>query len=190
MKIARVNTFLVVIIVLVNAYIIVMPFVPTVSFWIDSHSPKKQQLQHDLSVTAAPGQSVQGEQLVVPALLLNTPINEGNSESTLQKGLWRLPFSSTPPRGGNTVIVGHRFTYTNPEGVFYNLNKLQIDDEIGVFWNSARYLYRVSNILVVPPTDTSVQASSNTPELTLYTCTPLWLPKNRLVVVAKLESET
>jgi sortase A len=107
---------------------------------------------------------------------------------TLDKGIWRWPRSSTPDKGGNTVFIGHRFTYTNPRGVFYFLNKIKLSDEIGVFWNNKKYLYKVTSVSQVPPNDTAIEDNTPQPELTLFTCTPLWLPKDRLVIVANLEA--
>jgi sortase A len=187
-RLTKINTLLLFGILLVNGYIIVMPFVPAILFQVQQHQGDRKQLQQALVAPGTSSAVISGNRLLVPAMLLDSPIYEGSSSSTLSKGLWRLPSSSTPTQSGNMVIVGHRFTYTNPEGVFYNLNKVLVGDEIGIFWNSKRYLYTVTTTEVVPPTDLNVQAPTNQSELTLYTCTPLWLPKNRLVVIAKLET--
>lgn len=125
-------------------------------------------------------------------MLLNQPVLEGpiaQQYKVLNNGIWRFPRSSTPDKGGNTVLIGHRFTYTNPRGVFYFLNKVKVNDEIGVWWNNKQYSYKVVNIAEVRPTDTAIEANTTNPELTLFTCTPLWLPKDRLVVVANLETK-
>jgi LPXTG-site transpeptidase (sortase) family protein len=61
---------------------------------------------------------------------------------------------------GNTVIAGHRFTYTNPHGILYYLDKVQVGDDIGVYWDNTRYLYKVSEVKVVEPT--AVQIEDNT----------------------------
>lgn len=188
MRLAKVNTALLVGIVVINLYIIIMPFVPGMLFSVQQHSNKQKQLQQALNVAPSPRPQTfvtTDDRLVIPAMVLDAPINEGSQHSALSKGLWRLPASSTPDQGGNTVIVGHRFTYTNPEGVFYSLDKVHVGDEIGVFWQGKRYLYTVSQTEVVPPSDIAIQAPTVDSQLTLYTCTPLWLPKNRLVVVAK-----
>jgi sortase A len=161
-----------------------MPFVPGIVFHTQTHSGKKQQLQQALKTPRTIAVSDSGDRLIIPSMFLDSPINEGATQATLSRGLWHLPFSSAPQQGGNTVIVGHRFTYTNPEGVFYNLDKVRVGDEIGVFWQGKRYLYVVTKTEVVSPNDVAIQAPSSQAELTLYTCTPLWLPKNRLVVVA------
>jgi sortase A len=118
---------------------------------------------------------------------LDDQILEGKDLSVLKNGPWRLPYTSAPDKGSNTVIVGHRYTYTNPRGTFYYLDKVKLGDPIGVFWQGKKYMYTVTNISEVSPNSTGVESSSTQPQLTLYTCTPLWLPKNRLVIVAKLE---
>jgi sortase A len=190
-KLRHVNNALFAAIIVVLTYVVVAPAVPVVSFWFQRHATSRlQQLAGQLDVPAARVVAPRDDRLVIPAMLLSTPINEGQDMSALRTGPWRRPGSSTPERGGNTVIVGHRFTYTNPRGAFYYLDKLRPGDEIGVFWHGKRYLYRVSNVAVKPPTATEIESPTADDRLTLYTCTPLWLPKDRLVVTAELESHT
>jgi len=81
-------------------------------------------------------------------------------------------------------MVGHRFQYTTGPNTFYLLDKLSIGDEISVYWNKIKYRYSVSHISIVEPTQLEIEAATDYPILTLYTCTPLWTAKNRLVVVA------
>jgi LPXTG-site transpeptidase (sortase) family protein len=192
----KVNHVLLAAIILINAYIIAAPFAPAVLFWWQNHHTNRQQILTTQIHQTAPGSAAastptsQPNHLTVPAMLLDTPILEGpvsQQYQILDKGIWRLPFTSTPDKGGNTVIVGHRFTYTTPKGIFYYLNKVQVGDEIGVVWNNKSYLYKVSSVSVVPPTQTGVQDDTPDARLTLYTCTPLWNPKDRLVVVAERE---
>lgn len=123
-------------------------------------------------------------------MLLQTRIYEGPVSQTykiLDKGIWRWPLGSTPDKGGNTILIGHRFTYTNPRGIFYNLDKLKVGQEIGVIWNNKKYLYKVTDTKVVPPSATNILNQTSDSRLTLYTCTPTWNPKDRLVVTAILE---
>ena len=47
------------------------------------------------------------------------------------------------------------------------------------------YRYKVESSRTVPDTAIQVEAPTKDARLTLYTCTPLWNPVNRLVVVAK-----
>lgn len=189
MVLKRVNTALLIGILLIVAYIVIAPVTPLAVFWIEEHSGARlQKLTREVKLPAAKINDAPGDdRLVIPAMLLSVPINEGKDLSALRTGPWRRPNGSTPDKGGNTVIAGHRFTYANPRGIFYFLNKLKPGDEAAVFWHGKRYVYKVSDVKTVPPTDEAIEAPTSDARLTLYTCTPLWLPKDRLVVTAELE---
>lgn len=198
MKLARVNHILLGLIILINGYIIVAPFIPAVTFWWDNRGGTKQKqltarIHPATTHTAShPSSDITGvNRLIIPPMLLDQPVLEGPVSQTyaiLNKGIWRWPASSTPDKGGNTVFIGHRFTYTQPKGVFYYLNKVKIGDEIGVQWGNKTYAYKVSSVQEVPPTDTAIENPTSDARLTIFTCTPLWLPKDRLVVTAERES--
>lgn len=189
MRLARVNTILVVLIVAVNLYIIAMPFAPQLMFWWQNRGTHglSDQLQQEINPSNTSFDMPDDNRLVVPSMGLNQPIIEGKTEHSLMKGPWRLPKSSSPGEGGNTVIAGHRFTYTNPRGSFYFLDKVKVGDRFAVFWDHKAYLYKVVTTQVVPPTQVSIEDQTNTAQVTLFTCTPLWWPKDRLVVVGTLE---
>lgn len=190
-----VNTSLLLAIVAINGYIILAPVAPAVSFWWSEHthhtSQKLARQLHAAPPKATASASVSLEnRLLIPSMQLDATVYEGTSMYTLNKGLWHRPNTTAPDKGGNTVIAGHRFTYTNPQGILYYLDKVHLGDEIGLYWSGTRYLYKVSEVKVVEPT--AVQIEDNTPDarLTIYTCTPLWSPHQRLVVVATLESKS
>ena len=190
-RLSKINNVLLVLIILIDGYIVIGPFLPAILFHAPNHAARQRQLVQKLRPSTPPA-TPQPNQLVVPSMLLDQPIYDGPESqqySILNKGIWRFSYGSTPDKGGNTVLIGHRFTYTNPRGVFYYLNEVKMGDEIGVWWNNKNYLYRVRSITEVPPTDTAIEHNTSQPELTLFTCTPLWLPKDRLVVVANLETK-
>jgi LPXTG-site transpeptidase (sortase) family protein len=196
-NLSKINNLLLVLIILINGYVIIGPFLPALVFRWESHDGKQQQLQAKIHPRtndhAAAPLAAQPNTVIIPSMLLDQPVLEGtvqNQYKILGKGIWRWPRSSTPDKGGNTVLIGHRFTYTNPRGVFYFLNKITIGDDIGVVWNNKSYTYRVVSINQVAPNDTAIENNTSNPELTLFTCTPLWLPKDRLVVVADLETNS
>lgn len=195
MSLKKTNNLLLALIILLNVYVIAGPILPALLFRWQSHSGRQQQLQREIRGALSkppPSQSHQLNSIIIPRMLLNQPIYEGtiaNQYKTLDKGIWRWPNSSTPAQGGNTVLIGHRFTYTKPQGVFYFLNKIKLGDEMAVIWNDKAYAYKVISINQVPPNDTAIENNTPYSELTLFTCTPLWLPKDRLVVVASLESQ-
>jgi len=132
----------------------------------------------------------QPNQLIIPAMQLDQPIYEGtDTYAELDKGVWHWPGSSTPDKGSNTVLLGHRFTYTTPRGVFYFLDVVKVGDEISIVWNNTLYPYRVYQTEVVTPDHVEILDPTTEPTLTMYTCTPTWWPVNRLVVRAHLEKQ-
>ena len=193
-------------IIAINGYIIAVPLLPQLAFWWQTnHSATQQTLTQRLAApkhttkkpsTPPPQQfhaDASHDGLIIPKMLLETPLIEGperDSFALLNKGAWRLPFTTTPDKGGNTVVAGHRFSYTGPRGVFYFLNKLEPGDMIGLWYHGTLYRYRVESTRTVAPTEVSVQEPTTDTRLTLYTCTPLWKPVDRLVVVAKPVTET
>jgi sortase A len=195
-RLNHINSLLLVTIILINGYIILAPLAPAVSFWWSEHTNHTSQKLHQqlhASKPATPNTATpapQGNRLVIPSMQLDAEIFDGATASTLNKGLWHRPNSSTPDQGGNTVIAGHRFTYTNPQGILYYLNKVQVGDELGLYWNNVRYLYKVSEVNVVEPTAVQIEDNTSDARLTIYTCTPLWSPHQRLVVIAELESKS
>jgi sortase A len=186
----RINALLLTLIILINGYIIAAPLLPTISYWWSEHfNHTSQQLSQQLHTKPTPATPAPKEnRLIVPSMQLDAEIFEGASARTLRQGLWHRPGTSTPDQGGNTVIAGHRFTYTLPKGIFYYLNKVTVGQDIGVWWQGKKYIYRVTQVKVVPPTEVSVEDNTPDARLTLYTCTPLWSPHDRLVVVAKLKA--
>lgn len=193
LSLRHVNTLLLVCIIVINGYIIATPLWPRVTFWLQSnHTERQTQLTQALHAPATVTKP-QANSLIIPAMMLRSPTLEGpesNWFSLLKQGIWRWPASSTPDKGGNTVFLAHRFSYTGPHGAFYYLDKLTIGDEIGVVWNNQHYTYKVVSSREVPPTETSIEDNTPDARLTLFTCTPLWHPVNRLVVVAELEKQT
>lgn len=185
-KLRRFNNLLTIIVISVGMYLIIMPFLPQISFWFKQKTGK---INNDIvySEDNKPGSKPipQDNRLVIPQMGLDATVNEGKYASTLKAGLWRRPHTSTPDKGGNTVIVGHRFTYKDP-AIFYHLDKLKEGDEFALFWQGKEYKYKVSSIKTVEPTQTEIEDNSIEPILTLYTCTPMWTSKYRLIITSNL----
>jgi sortase A len=189
-KLARVNTGLLVAIILINSYIVALPVLPGVFYWWATRDGKQTaNLQNKVHALAdKKGASVPRpteNRLMIPSMNLDQRVFEGKTAKTLNSGLWHRPHTSTPDKGGNTVFVGHRLTYTNPQGTLYHLDKVRTGDEIGVWWNNKMYTYTVTEVKVVNADKVAIEDQTSQPQLTIYTCTPLWLPKDRLVVIAK-----
>jgi sortase A len=178
----RLNDLLSVIVGLLAVYILAWPLLPSVNWW----------LHHDAPVISSPPTTRPSDitqhiphdnQLYIPKLDMHETIHEGNSAATANLGVWRRPLSAKPSDNGNVVMVGHRFTYAGAS-VFYHLDKLNKNDLIVVYWQGKAYVYKVIAINVVPPSAAWVEADYPGKLLTLYTCTPLWSAKDRLVIQA------
>lgn len=172
---------------MIALYIVAAPFLPQITWWV-SHDSQIKNIVHqsasspaDLPVTE---QKVDGDMLFIPKLEMQEPIY-GGGIGALNKGVWRVQHTSSPDNGGNTVLVGHRFTYQDPTGVFYHLDKIGESDRITLHWQGKVYEYKVTETKVVPATEISIEDNTAEPQLTLYTCTPVWSIKNRLVIIAK-----
>lgn len=183
-----VNRILTFWILLIVGYVILVPFLPKISYWInDAKGLNKSPyvLRNSEDTIDSPKPKPIDNRLVIPEIGVDQGIFQ-NGELSLQNGVWLRPQGVTPDRDSNVVIAGHRFTYENPDGVFYNLDKIKQGDVIAIFWNQKEYNYVVRETLVVPANALYIEAPTQQPQLTLYTCTPVWSTANRLVVIADL----
>jgi len=132
--------------------------------------------------------------ITIPKINVNAPvvyqpsIAEADVLRSLQDGVVHYGTSVVPGQNGNMVIVGHSsndwWEAGNYKFVFVLLDKLAVGDQFSINYQSKRYVYQVTNIKIVQPTDLSVLAPTTTPTATLITCTPPGTSWKRLVVVA------
>lgn len=187
-RLRKVNNGLSILVVLLALYIIVLPLWPNISLWwagaSNNRPPLVEANSQPVGTTETPPEDIPAENtLVIPGINLQEVVYEGPGAATLAKGLWHRPATSTPDKGSNTVIAGHRFTYRGA-AVFYHLDKINVGDKIVLYWEGKKYQYQVAKSYVVPPSAVEVEAPTDSPRLTLYTCTPLWTSTNRLVIEA------
>ena len=102
--------------------------------------------------------------------------------------------TSFPPQKGNAVVFGHStlpqlFDANSYKTIFTYLYELTPGDEITVNVSGKEYKYKVENIIVVDPDNTSVlEQNFDDSFLTLVTCTPPGTIWKRLVVKARIEN--
>jgi len=186
-----VNNILAGVVVVLGIYIALGPFWPNVQLWFSGIFDANNGYAYSGQLTELEGVeggdgAPDGNTLVIPAISLDEKVVEGEQIGVIENGdVWRRPNTSTPDVGGNTVIIGHRWSYSNPS-TFYHLDKMSVGDKFSVYWNDEEYVYEVSETKVVPATAVDIEGPSEEAKLTLYTCTPLWTAKDRLVVVSKL----
>lgn len=189
----RLNRVLTVVVVSFGLYLACAPLLPELRFyvghsslygWVTSRLSHHGQAKASLLVTPRVSMVSSATSVVLPvpdedtvvitSIDVHAPIVEGETSKALEQGIWHRPKSSTPDRGGNTVLVGHRFLYTSGPKTFYNLDKLKVGDVVTLFWHKVRYDYIVDSTLVALPTATEIEQPTAQPTLTLYTCTPLF----------------
>lgn len=97
--------------------------------------------------------------------------------------------STTAPLGeGNAVLVGHRRGHAGD--VFSRLVSARLGDEVIAAAHGINQRYIVSEIRTLPGSDTTPIAPTETPRLTLMTCTGTWHPltgdySHRIWVIAE-----
>ncbi len=121
--------------------------------------------------------------LLIPALGLDVTIKEvfivGNQWEIAKYAAGYLNGSGLPGVPGNLALDGHAGLYG---GVFANLGALSPGDEIYVDAAGVRYRYRLRQSNAVWPNQTDVLDTTETPTMTLITCTN-W-DTQRLVAIA------
>lgn len=183
------NNALSVVVIVLGLYIAVSPFLPQITYELRDKSPNASapysgELAKVVGSTSD-AQKPQDNRLVIPSIQIDEPIVEGGDIWVIRNGgTWRRPQTSKPNQDGNTVIVGHRF-YGSNISTFYHLDKVLIGQVLAVYWEGEEYLYEVTETKVVEATEVEIEAPTNDKQLTIYTCTPIWTAKQRLVVIAK-----
>ncbi|SFQ14250.1 sortase A [Lachnospiraceae bacterium XBB1006] len=121
--------------------------------------------------------------LRIPSIGTEDPVKEGVTKSALAASLGHETDTVQPGRVGNCVIAGHR-NYTF--GKFFNrLDEVKVGDMIYVDTVEETYTYRVRETKVVDPTEVSILENTLNEQITLYTCTPIYIATHRLVIVAE-----
>lgn len=131
------------------------------------------------------------DRIQISKLNLEVPYFAGGAEELNKGAWWRYPERGNPERGGNFILSAHRFELgLTPEGTkarspFYTLNKLELGDEIRVFYQGKWYDYIVTKNYSVPRTAIEIEAPSDSARLTLYTCSLKGEIDGRVVVEAQ-----
>lgn len=186
----RVNNLLTIGVVLFAGYILVTPYIPSIKWLFKDKSnaaPYAGQLRSETVKTGEVAPTPKENRIVIPSALVDLPILEGNGLWVVDNGgSWRKNLNTSSPKEvGNTLIVAHRFTYTQPDDGFYHLDKVKVGDKFALYWEGEELLYEVTETKTVSETAVEIEYNTSDRRLTLYTCTPVLTAQNRLVVIAK-----
>lgn len=142
------------------------------------------------------GAVTQESKVIIPKINVDAPIvniKDYSNESIMEgikNGVGHYPGTALPGRIGNTFLTGHSSYYWWSEGkynqVFGLLHKLEAGDLVYIYYQGGKYVYQVTDKTIVLPQDVHVLDPTETPTLTLMTCTPIGTNLKRLIVHAKL----
>ncbi|NCT54419.1 sortase [Candidatus Falkowbacteria bacterium] len=176
-------------------YLISLPFYPELRYILKAKAENNakelkqvttqvEDLKREFPVSEF---SVSPDRLIIPKIGVNAPIIKSeDGELALSKGAWLLPEGSTPDKGGNTIITGHRFRYLPPNNLtFYLFHKLEVGDIFSLIWEEKDYYYQVKEIKIVEASDSSPHDKSDKAILTMYTCHPIYSTEKRLVIISE-----
>jgi len=139
--------------------------------------------------------------IVIPKIGANAPIipniDPGKHNEylpALQKGVAHAIGTVFPGIEGNIYLFAHStdsfWNVGRYNAVFYLIKELENGDEIDIFYNGIRHVYRVVNKMVIEASEVHYLTSgSGTEQLTLQTCWPPGTAWKRLIVIAKPESD-
>ena len=150
---------------------------------IPSHlQPMVQSLANLPVPTAAPDQAIR---IQIPAIEIDAPVVQGDGWEQLKKGVGQNVGSANPGQNGNVVLSAHNDVYGE---LFRYLDKLTPGDQVVLYTQQRQYVYVVDRTAVVEPTAVEVMASTGSPTVTLISCYPYLVDKQRIVVFARLQN--
>ncbi len=129
----------------------------------------------------------------IPKLNIKDAVVSATSND-LAKHLVNFGGTALPPDKGNAVVFGHStlpqlFDPKNYKTIFATAYRLKVGDELFTNVSGVTYKYRIYNITVVNPDDTSVLEQDYSDSfLTLVTCTPPGTTWKRLIIKSRLEA--
>jgi sortase A len=144
--------------------------------------PMVQSLASIPIPTAAPDQAIR---LQVPAINVDAPIVQGDGWEQLKKGVGQSLSSVNPGQTGNMILSAHNDVYGE---IFRNLDRLAPGDQVILYTQQRQYVYVVDRTAIVEPTAVEVMASTGSPTVTLISCYPYLVDKQRIVVFARLQN--
>lgn len=126
----------------------------------------------------------------IPVVYDEPSIEEAKIQAGLERGVVHYATTASPGEKGNGVIFGHSANNILNKGkykfAFVLLKRLELGDTFYIHKDGKRYVYKVFDKKIVPPTDVSVLNAGDKPAtMTLITCDPPGTSLNRLVVVGE-----
>jgi sortase A len=144
--------------------------------------PMVQSLANLPVPTTAPDQAIR---IQIPAIDIDAPVVQGDGWEQLKKGVGQNVGSANPGQTGNIILSAHNDVYGE---LFRYLDKLAPGDQVVLYTQQRQYVYVVDRTAVVEPTAVEVMASTGSPTVTLISCYPYLVDKQRIAVFARLQN--
>ena len=119
----------------------------------------------------------------IPAIDVEMGLHEGIRLTTLDLGPGHWPGTAMPGAQGNVVVAGHR---VSKHQVFLRINELVVGDEIIYETDAGRFVYAVTDMQVVEPSDLWIIDQTPAYTTTLFACHPPGSTAQRYAVSATL----
>ncbi len=133
--------------------------------------------------------------IYIPRIRVAAPIvrpastSEAVINDALLRGVIKYPGTADPGEQGNLFLTGHSSYYwwvdTDYRNVFALVPELNVGDEIVVYHQGKRYLYRTHRTFEVAPTHTDVLKPTRESMVTLSTCVPVGTSYRRIIIRAR-----
>ncbi len=111
------------------------------------------------------------------------PVVQGDGWEQLKKGVGQHLGSGMPGEPGNVVLSAHNDIFGE---LFRNLDRLKPGDEVILSTGLRDFVYRVTGLSIVSPTEVGVMDPTVRPTVTLISCYPYLVDSQRIVVTAEL----
>lgn len=111
--------------------------------------------------------------LIIDKIKIKAPILQMTDIRALRNQTWILPWTSTPDKGGNTVIVGHTYNLIKgkySKNVFWDLETLEKGDTVEVVWKGKKYTYIITEKGTAKPEEWQLENQTEKATLTIYGC--------------------
>lgn len=120
----------------------------------------------------------------IPAIDVVRYLYQGVSLTTLDRGPGHWPGTALPGGYGNAVVGGHRTSHDKP---FRYLDLLKPGDEIIYTTVDGRFVYEVTETIIVKPEDIWVIEQKPGYTTTLFACHPVGSTRERIIVLGTLK---
>jgi len=126
----------------------------------------------------------QAQRIHIPALWDSAaPVVQGDGWEQLKKGVAQHVGTANPGEAGNVVLSAHNDIFGE---LFRDLDRLKPGDDVVLSTGVQDFVYKVTGLQIVGPTEVGVMEPTARPTITLISCYPYLVDTQRIVVTAEL----